>query len=87
MAAAFSQPATADTLKNWLALYHAPGVGDVAFHRLLALIDGGPQPRTRGGQKVYHLADFGPITGPGLEHAQLDLRIVGGKDRPAHRHR
>jgi len=40
MAAAFSQPATADTLKNWLALYHAPGVGDVAFHRLLATLPG-----------------------------------------------
>jgi len=40
MAAACSQPATADTLKHWLALYHAPGVGAVTFHRLLAAVPG-----------------------------------------------
>jgi DNA processing protein len=29
------QPATTDTLKHWLALYHAQGVGAVTFHKLL----------------------------------------------------
>ena len=33
MAAPCSQPATTDTLKHWLALYHTPGVGAVTFHR------------------------------------------------------
>ena len=35
MAHRFSEPATTDTLKHWLALYHTPGVGAVTFHRLL----------------------------------------------------
>ena len=35
MAVPHTQPATADTLKYWLALYHAPGVGAVTFHQLL----------------------------------------------------
>ena len=35
MAAPYSQPATTDTLKHWLALYHTPGVGAVTFHQLL----------------------------------------------------
>ena len=35
MAAPYSQPATPDTLKHWLALYHTPGVGAVTFHQLL----------------------------------------------------
>jgi len=35
VAAPPSPPATTDTLKHWLALYHTPGVGAVTFHRLL----------------------------------------------------
>ena len=35
MATPCSQPATPDTLKHWLALYHTPGVGAVTFHQLL----------------------------------------------------
>jgi DNA processing protein len=40
MAAPLSKPATADTLKHWLALYHTPGVGAVTFHRLLEIFPG-----------------------------------------------
>ncbi len=35
MEAPCPQPATTDTLKHWLALYHTPGVGAVTFHQLL----------------------------------------------------
>jgi len=36
MAMPLTQPADSDTLKHWLALYHAHGVGAVTFHKLLA---------------------------------------------------
>ncbi len=35
MAAPCSHPATTDTLKHWIALYHTPGVGAVSFQQLL----------------------------------------------------
>ncbi len=63
MAAPFSEPATTDTLKHWLALYHTPGVGAVTFHRLL---ESGP------GLRELAQSDTGALRKLGLSQQAID---------------
>ena len=59
MATPYSEAPDTDTLKHWLALYHAPGVGAVTFQRIL---DAVPDLHSLGHQDSRELEGLGMST-------------------------
>ena len=73
MANPYLQPPDTDILKHWLALYHAPGVGAVAFQRIL---DAVPDLRTLGHQSSEQLDGLGISTATIAALRQTDTASI-----------
>ncbi|MEN8204761.1 MAG: DNA-processing protein DprA [Pseudomonadota bacterium] len=86
MAAPLSPPTTTDTLKHWLALYHAPGVGAVTFHLLLEACPN-LQDLPRSGSGQLHKLGLPQKAIDALMHPDTEAitRDLEWQDRPGNR--
>jgi len=86
MAAPCSQPASTDTLKRWLTLYHTPGVGAVSFHQLLEVFPN-LQELPRTDPEALHKLELSRKAIDALQHPDTTAitRDLEWQDKPGNR--